>query len=137
MVNRREHKSIRLNDRFVIYYSNRDKSWLAHSLHTDQIGTGSSFMSAFADLLTGVSNLLALAKKDKNIAIYREAPKAIQKRAEKAKPLPGELVSMALKRLSGDWPRDIRVAANKRRAVRVDIALGDFAKHGKSRKYLK
>ena len=50
-------------------YSSLDNRWITHSLHTDQIGTGCSFLDAFTDLLVGISNLLKLANRKKDIKL--------------------------------------------------------------------
>ena len=38
----------------LIYFSEDDNCWVAHGLHTDQIGTGDWFVDALADYLVGI-----------------------------------------------------------------------------------
>jgi len=115
-------------DRCIVYYSRKDRTWIAHSLHTDQIGTGDSLLSALTDLLRGVQNLVTLAETNKDIALWREAPKKIKDRAKKARTMPQELYSVAYKRLIGKWPDEIRVFAEpaRQQPLTVSIPEGDI-----------
>jgi hypothetical protein len=90
----------------VIYYSKEDRCWIAHSLKTDQIGTGDRIVDALADVLKAIHVIRDEALKDSSLAVYRDAPPEIQKMAKKAKQLPGEIFEVAHKMVHGDWPED-------------------------------
>ena len=96
-------------DTVVIYYSREDRCWVAHSLRTDQIGTGNRIVDALADVMRAVDQVCALAASDSSIAYLREAPAEIRKLARRAKKLPGEIHEIAHRMARGSWPRDIRV----------------------------
>ncbi len=87
-------------DECLIYYSVKDKSWIAHSLCTDQLGYGDCVVNAIIDLLIGTKNLLELKRKDPEIEIFCKAPKEILNRRKKAKPLPPVLWEVAVERFS-------------------------------------
>jgi len=87
-------------DKCLIYYSEQDKSWVAHSLHTDQLGYGDCVVNAIVDLLIGTKNLLELKRKDTEIEVFCQAPKEIFESCEKAIPLPDVLWEVALDRFS-------------------------------------
>ncbi|MGC9261671.1 MAG: hypothetical protein ACP5I8_16525 [Phycisphaerae bacterium] len=78
------------SDTAVIYHSTEDNCWIAHSLRTDQIGTGERVVDALADLIRGVRAVLRLAQKDESIAYLREAPPEIKKLATRSRKLPHE-----------------------------------------------
>jgi hypothetical protein len=65
-------------DTVVIYHSPEDGCWIAHSLRSDQIGTGRHPIEALADLIKAIKQVFDLAKRDKTIAYLREAPAEIQ-----------------------------------------------------------
>ena len=106
---KRAGKSFR--DTCVIYASKEDDCWIAHSLHTDQIGTGDCVLGALVDLLRAYEQLLTTAAEEEGIEIRREAPPKIQRLAERAYPMPQELCEIAYKIVHGDWPEDIEVEA--------------------------
>lgn len=87
-------------DEFLVYYSVQDKSWIAHSLHTDQLGYGDCVVNAIVDLLIGTKNLLKLKRKDPEIEVFCEAPEEILNRRKKAKLLPPVLWEVAMERFS-------------------------------------
>ena len=84
-------------DTAIIYHSVEDGCWIAHSLRTDQIGTGEDMIQAFADLIRGIDGLLEIAGEDETIAYLREAPEEIQGLAEKSGQLPKEMYEIAHK----------------------------------------
>jgi hypothetical protein len=101
------HKVKSFTDRALIYHSPDDGCWIAHSLRTDQIGTGVDMGRALADLIRAIDQLLDLADEDETIAYLREAPQEIQDRAAACKELPGEIYEVAHKLARGEWPDDI------------------------------
>ena len=104
---RRKGVAIRqIKDICVIYESRQDNCWIAHSLRTDQIGTGDCVVNALADLLKAVQQILNLAKQEDDIAVLREAPTRIQRMAKTAQTLPREIYEIAHKRVHGEWPKD-------------------------------
>jgi hypothetical protein len=104
----RERKAItEFRDTAVIYYSPEDRCWIAHSLRTDQVGTGEDMVQAFADLVRGIDGLLELADEDETVKFLREAPKDIQKMAASSRPLPKEMYEIAHKLARGQWPQEI------------------------------
>ena len=64
-------------DTVLIYYSQNDECWIAHSLKTDQVGTGVDMDRALAHLIKVVDGLLELARQDKTIRYLCDAPKEI------------------------------------------------------------
>jgi hypothetical protein len=98
-------KRRQIKDTVVIYRSSKDRCWVAHSLRTDQIGTGRHIIEALADGIKAVQQVLALAHEDESIEPFREAPPEIRKMAERAKPLPGEVYEIACKMARGEWPQ--------------------------------
>ena len=111
----------------LIYKSTSQGYWVAHGLHTDQIGTGDCVLDAYVDYLVGIRNLKKLQEEDCTIEIKREAPKEILKRAEKARPLPEELYQVAHRRLCGTWPNDIKVVAEPRHNHPLKVLTGQAA----------
>jgi hypothetical protein len=91
----------------VIYCSPEDGCWIAHSLRTDQIGTGLDMGRALAALIRGIDSILEIAAEDETVAYLREAPREIQKMAKECKPLPNEIYEVAHKLARGQWPSDI------------------------------
>lgn len=90
----------------VIYLSDEDECWIAHSLKTDQIGTGERVVDALADVLKAIHLIHDEAAKDASLAVYRDAPREIQQMAKKAKKLPLEIFEVAHKMVHGEWPVD-------------------------------
>lgn len=78
--------AIPFKDEFLIYYSKEDGSWVAHSLHTDQMGFGDCVVDALVDLMVGLHNLLNLAKRE-NVQVLFEAPDDIKELVHTAKPI--------------------------------------------------
>jgi hypothetical protein len=99
-------------DTFAIYYSREDKYWVAHSLRTDQFGTGDCVVDALVDGLKAVDQILALARKKPNIQIFCEAPEAVQEIAKNARKLPDEIFQIAHKRLYGKWAPNMTVTVD-------------------------
>jgi hypothetical protein len=110
-------------DKVVIYHSQADGCWLAHSLRTDQVGAGADMGRALADLIRGIDQLLALAEEDQTVAYQREAPAEIQALAARSKALPKEIYEVAHKLARGDWPESIEPAftGNDDEAFTADI----------------
>ena len=106
--NRRKQLQRNLND-CVIYWSRRDDCWIAHSLHTDQLGHGAGPLYALADMLKAVQDVMALAAEDETIQPWREAPRRVQKMCEVADPLPKEIFEVAYKMVHGDWPKSLQI----------------------------
>lgn len=96
-------------DKCLIYYSHDDNCWVAHSLRTDQVGLGDGVVDALVDLMTGTGNLLAMAKSDPSIAIFRDAPEDIQKRAAQASPLSQAIIQIAYERYTNRLPKEYKV----------------------------
>ena len=86
----------------VIYYSKEDSCWIAHSLITDQIGTGNSITESLADLMRTIQQILAIAINDRDVEVLRSAPAEIQDIAKRAKHLPGEIYEVAYKMVHGN-----------------------------------
>lgn len=103
-------RSNKFVDTCVIYFSKTDNCWIAHSLRTDQIGTGDCIISALADSLRAVAQVAMAAKEDATLTLFREAPKAIQAKAKKAEELPREMYEIAHKMAHGSWPEEIEPA---------------------------
>jgi len=114
----------RSNYNCLIYYSPEDEHWIAHSLHTDQLGTGECVTEALADLIKGLENLFALATEQPDIEIFREAPEDIKRMIRYAKPLPGEIFDIAYHRVHGNWPKDFAVSSTSlHRKFKVEVAV--------------
>lgn len=99
-------------DEFVIYYSKEDASWIAHSLHTDQIGLGDCVVDAIVDLMVCLHNLCELAKKQRDIQRYVEAPEDIQKLRQNARSLPDCIAQIAVERFYHQFPSEWSVQIN-------------------------
>lgn len=97
-------KKTRTFDTCVIYFSRTDDCWIAHSLRTDQIGTGDCIINALADNLLAVSQVAIAAKEDPTLTLFRDAPKAIKDKALRAEELPREMYDIAYKMVHGSWP---------------------------------
>jgi len=97
-------------DTCVIYFSKTDECWIAHSLRTDQIGTGNCIINALADSLLAVSQVAIAAKEDSTLTLFREAPRAILNKAKTAEELPREMYEIAHKMAHGSWPDEIEPA---------------------------
>jgi len=96
-------------DSMVIYFSQDDSCWIAHTLNTDQIGTGADIVEAVADALKALRQVFALAKEDPTIAPLRKAPPEIFEMKRHATRLPGELFEIAHLRAHGKWPEDLKL----------------------------
>lgn len=110
-------------DKCVIYESRQDNCWVAHSLRTDQIGTGDCVVDALADLLKAIGQILNLANQENDVAVSREAPARIQRMVQTAQPLPREIYEIAYKRVHGEWPEDFKpnFKTPHRRKYKADI----------------
>ena len=95
-------------DRLVVYRSDEDGCWVAHSLRTDQVGTGDSIVSALADVIRAVYQVCATAEADDTIAYLREAPPEVQRLADRVEQLPEELVDEAARLAGGRGATDLR-----------------------------
>jgi hypothetical protein len=100
-------------DTLIIYHSEDDGCWIAHSLNTDQIGTGGDIVEAVADALKAVRQVCALAKQDSTVAHLRKAPPEIFEMKKHATRLPGELFEIAHMRAHGKWPEDLKIVATE------------------------
>lgn len=104
-----KRKTRKFIDTFAIYYSDEDQRWIAHSLRTDQFGTGDCVVDALADGMKAVDQVVALAEKQPNIQIFCDAPEEIHQIAKTAKRLPDELFEIAHKKLYGEWPDYLKI----------------------------
>jgi len=91
-------------DTCIIYRSVEDGCWIAHGLHTDQIGTGDCVVDALVDFMKTLDQIARVAATEKDVELYRPAPPEIQARAKNAKKLPAEICEIAHKTLYGKWP---------------------------------
>lgn len=94
-------------DKFLIYFDRDDKCWVAHSLLTDQIGTGDNIITALADGYKAVIQIHRAVHRDPTLATHRKAPAAIQRKLANARKLPGEMADIAFKKATGKWPQDL------------------------------
>jgi hypothetical protein len=110
-------------DQLVIYFSQEDGRWIAHSLRTDQIGTGDRIVEAVADMIAAVDTVCRNAVEDGTLAYLREAPDEIKAMAAHAQNLPLEIYEVAHKIALGEWPREIDPAfdAAKNFTFHVDV----------------
>jgi hypothetical protein len=99
-------KKITIDESAVIYFSHEDNCWIAHGLHTDQIGTGVRIVDALADFLKAVEQICEEGEKDRTLAVLREAPPEIKARYKAANKLPGEIYEVAHKMVHGQWPNN-------------------------------
>jgi hypothetical protein len=114
----------RSNYNCLIYFSSEDDCWIAHSLHTDQLGTGDCPTEALADLVQGLENLFAIAAEHPDIEIFREASQDIKRMIRSARPLPEEIFDIAYHRVHGNWPKDFTVSSTSlRRKFKVEVAV--------------
>jgi hypothetical protein len=95
-------------DECVIYESAEDGCWIAHSLATDQIGTGGCVLEALVDVWKAVRQVLELAEQEPDVQPVRRAPARIRRMAQHAQRLPDEIHEIACKQLTGDWPEDFQ-----------------------------
>ena len=111
-------------DQLVIYYLRGDKCWVAHSLRTDQVGTGKHPLEAMVDAMKAIRQVMALAQDDPSINPWREAPQRIQKLALKSELLPDVVSQLALRMANGLWPPNLTVAveaSSTSRPLRADL----------------
>ena len=92
-------------DMVVIYSSEEDGGWVAHSLRTDQIGIGGGIADALAEVMRAVTSVCILAAKDRTIQYLREAPENIQQLADASDALPREIYEVAYRKVTGTWPK--------------------------------
>jgi len=118
-----KRKQRKFKDRCVIYESAADKCWIAHSLGTDQIGTGDCVLDALVDLMRAIHTLLEIAAEEDGITIFREAPAAIRQKTEDAQPLPGEIYEIAHKMVTGDWPSDLQLGVTAQHPKRWETEI--------------
>jgi len=125
MVRKNKRKQLQPNPNdCVIHWSKQDDCWIAHSLHTDQIGHGAGPLYALADMLKAVQNVMALANEDETIQPWREAPGHVHKMCEGAEPLPKEIFEVAYMMVHGEWPKHLRVqveCGSRRRFAVVEM----------------
>ena len=89
-------------DTFVIYPSELEQGvWVAHSLNTDQIGTGECVLEAYVALLRALRALLEEAGKNPKLCLLNPAPKEVRDRCKHARRLPLEIVEIASMMLDG------------------------------------
>ena len=99
-------KRIQLNESAVIYFSDEDGCWIAHGMHTDQIGTGARIVDALADFMKAINQVIEESAKDPTLTYLREAPAEIRAKYKAASKLPGEIYEVAHKIVHGEWPED-------------------------------
>ena len=120
-------KNVGFKDEIVVYHSEEDGCWIAHSLRADQIGTGDRIIEAIADLIRGMVALLAMARDDHTINVLRDAPDSVQKIARESKTLPWEIFEVAHKMATGEWPDDLEPdfkPIDERTSFRAEIPEG-------------
>ena len=94
-------------DTFVIYPSEQEEGfWVAHSLNTDQIGTGQCVLDAYVALLRAMRILLEEAAKNPNLRLLTPAPKEVRDRCKHARRLPMEIIEIASMVLDGKQPAE-------------------------------
>ncbi len=103
------------SDEIVIYHSRKDRCWIAHSLRTDQIGTGGRIVDALADAIRAVQQVVAEAVKDPTLVVLRDAPTSVQKYRSKSQKLPREIYEIAHKMVHGEWPADLDLSVEPKR----------------------
>ncbi len=103
-----KHKIKPFTDECVIYFYQPDKCWVAHSLKTDQIGTGECVVDSLADLILAVNQCVEAANEDPTIGLFRDAPDSIKKKVANAEMLPLEIYEIAYKKVHGTWPAYIK-----------------------------
>jgi hypothetical protein len=91
-------KTVGFKDEIVVYHSEEDGCWFAHSLRADQIGAGDRIVDALADLIRGIVSLLDMAREDATIGLKREAPPEVKAIAAKSTALPLEILEVDLAR---------------------------------------
>jgi len=111
-------------DTVFIHYSQDDSCWIAHSLRTDQVGTGADMGRALADLITAVDQVFELAQNDATIQVMCEAPKEIQDRAAMGRKLPREFFEVAHKIARGEWPAEVTITADSDAEFTAEVAEG-------------
>ena len=57
-----------------VYWFSVDNCWIAHSMYTDQIGTGETPVEALQDMVKAVDQVFELAKEDETVQPWRYAP---------------------------------------------------------------
>lgn len=97
------------SDTLAIFYSEEDQCWVAHSLRTDQFGTGDCVLDALMDGMKAVDQVIALSKKKPEVQVLSEAPEEIRQIIQNAKRLPDEIFEIAHKKLYGEWPYNIEI----------------------------
>ena len=123
-------RKVDFHDTCVIYRSPADECWIAHSLRTDQIGTGECVLDALTDLLRALKQLLKLKEEDPDVVVWRSAPARIRQMAARARQLPRELFEIAHKRVEGEWPADLSLSVSpkpRRRARRYRADIEETA----------
>lgn len=116
-------------DEFVVYYSQEDNSWIAHSLHTDQIGLGGdSVVDAIVNLITGLHNLFEFAKNStEHFTLSVDAPPNIFLIAEKAKLLPASVYQLVMEklfnRIPSSWGVQVNIPQSEKVTVSMDLPL--------------
>jgi len=89
-------------DTFVIYPSEQEEGfWVAHSLNTDQIGTGECVLDAFVAVLRAMRALLEEAGRNPKLRLLSPAPKEVRERCKHARRLPMEFIEIASMILEG------------------------------------
>jgi hypothetical protein len=94
-------------DTFVIFHSDEDGCWIAHSLRMDQIGTGDGVMAALGDGIKATHQVAQLVAEDPTIALLRDAPDDIQDMARRATSARREVYEIAFKMAHDQWPDDL------------------------------
>jgi hypothetical protein len=95
------------SDVCLVRWSKEDNCYVAHSMQTDQVGTGDCIVHALADLMRAVRDLLDLAAHDPSIQVLKPAPAEFQRMVKHAKMLPREVYEIAHKMVHGKWPPDL------------------------------
>jgi len=115
-------------DTFVIYPSEMEEGfWVAHSLNTDQIGTGKCVLQAYVALLRAMRVLLGEAAKNPQLRLLNPAPKEVRDRCKRARKLPMEIVEIASMILDGKSFKEAPTYKPRYRNLSASVDLAELA----------
>jgi hypothetical protein len=117
----------KFNETLVIFFSDEDRRWIAHGLHTDQIGDGDSVIAALEDAIRAVDAVISVAHDDPTVEVLREAPADIQAKARTSTPLPREIYEIAHRRARGDWPDEVPIDVTPKSTASFKTEIGEEA----------
>lgn len=73
-------KQVVIKDEFIIYKSEEEDCFIAHGLHTDQIGIGNTAGEAYRDFIECLKAILRFCAINPDVHLYREAPEKYKKK---------------------------------------------------------